>query len=135
MPALQTAMGPLNQRFGPGMVGDQELNHPDVFAEGIHLADLVQEQDYVNVGPVIAYLRDHYGLPRRRACRLVRLHRSTSYYRSIKDPRLELRCCTSTLPRGPSRAQRASTSTEPSAWRAASVSVISTRWWTTWADE
>jgi putative transposase len=41
--------------------------------------------------PVIAYLRDHYGLSRRRACRLVRLHRSTSYYRSIKDPRLELR--------------------------------------------
>ena len=40
---------------------------------------------------VLAYLREHYRLPWRRACRLVRLHRSTSYYRSIKDPRLELR--------------------------------------------
>jgi len=41
--------------------------------------------------PVVAYIRDHYGLPWRRACRLVRLHRSVFYYRSVLDPRLELR--------------------------------------------
>jgi putative transposase len=41
--------------------------------------------------PVVAYIRDHYRVPWRRACRLVRLHRSVLYYRSVKDPRLELR--------------------------------------------
>ncbi len=41
--------------------------------------------------PVVAYIRDHYGVPRRRACRLVRLHRSVFYYRSVKNPQLELR--------------------------------------------
>lgn len=41
--------------------------------------------------PVVEYIRDHYGVPQRRACRLVRLHRSVFYYRSVKNPRLELR--------------------------------------------
>jgi len=41
--------------------------------------------------PVVQYICDHYGVPRRRACRLVRLHRSAFYYRSVKDPRLDLR--------------------------------------------
>jgi putative transposase len=41
--------------------------------------------------PVVEYICDHYGLPRRRACRLVALHRSVSYYRSVKNPRLDLR--------------------------------------------
>jgi putative transposase len=41
--------------------------------------------------PVVEYIHDHYGLPRRRACRLLRLHRSVLYYRSVKNPRLELR--------------------------------------------
>jgi len=41
--------------------------------------------------PVVAYLCDHYGVPLRRACRLVRLHRSVLYYASVLNPRLELR--------------------------------------------
>ena len=41
--------------------------------------------------PVVKYILDHYGLTQRRACRLVKLHRSTFCYRSIKDPQLELR--------------------------------------------
>ena len=39
----------------------------------------------------VAYVMSHHGLSRRRACRLVKQHRSTDYYRSVKDPRTELR--------------------------------------------
>lgn len=47
--------------------------------------------------PVVEYILDPYGLTRRRACRLVKLHRSTFYYRSVKDPQLELRLRTREL--------------------------------------
>jgi len=40
---------------------------------------------------VVDYVRGHYGLPLRRACRLVQLHRSVFKYKSVLDPRLELR--------------------------------------------
>ncbi len=37
------------------------------------------------------YVVSHYGLTMRRACRLVKQPRSVQYYRSVKDPRPELR--------------------------------------------
>ena len=40
---------------------------------------------------MVRYVHDHYAMPWRRACRLVRLHRSVFYDRSVKDPRLALR--------------------------------------------
>lgn len=40
---------------------------------------------------MVDYVHDHYAVTRRRACRLVRLHRSAFYYRSVKDPKLALR--------------------------------------------
>nr|WP_155642102.1 IS3 family transposase [Burkholderia cepacia] len=40
---------------------------------------------------VVDYVVSHYGLTMRRACRLVKQPRSVQYYRSIKDPRPELR--------------------------------------------
>ncbi|MCA8350042.1 IS3 family transposase [Burkholderia cepacia] len=40
---------------------------------------------------VVDYVVSHYGLTMRRACRLVKQPRSVQYYRSIKDPRSELR--------------------------------------------
>lgn len=40
---------------------------------------------------VAQYVRDHYAVTQRRACRLVQLHRSVFYYRSRLNPRLELR--------------------------------------------
>ena len=39
----------------------------------------------------MAYMMGHHGIARRRACRLVKLARSTQYYRSVKDPQLALR--------------------------------------------
>jgi putative transposase len=39
----------------------------------------------------VAYIRGHYTASLRWACRLVRFHRSVSYYRSVKDPKLALR--------------------------------------------
>jgi putative transposase len=39
----------------------------------------------------VAYICDHYATSRRRACRLVRFHRSVSYYRSVRDPKIALR--------------------------------------------
>jgi hypothetical protein len=45
MPAMQTAMGPLNERFNARNVGNEEINPPDAFAEGIRLADLVDTVD------------------------------------------------------------------------------------------
>nr|WP_152034529.1 IS3 family transposase [Burkholderia contaminans] len=40
---------------------------------------------------VVDYVVSHYGLTMRRACRLVKQPRSVQYYRSVKDPRPELR--------------------------------------------
>jgi putative transposase len=42
-------------------------------------------------GCVVDYLTRSHGVSERRACRVVRLHRSNRYYRSIKDPRHDLR--------------------------------------------
>ena len=39
----------------------------------------------------VNYVVDHYRTSRRRACRIVNLHRSNAYYRSRKDPKLALR--------------------------------------------
>lgn len=41
--------------------------------------------------PVVEYIHDHYGVPWRRACRLMQLHRSNFYYQSVLNPRLEVR--------------------------------------------
>ncbi|NIF70274.1 IS3 family transposase [Burkholderia sp. Ap-962] len=40
---------------------------------------------------VVAYVVSHYGLTMRWACRLLKQPRSVQYYRSVKDPRPELR--------------------------------------------
>jgi len=40
---------------------------------------------------VVDYLMSSHGVSERRACRVVRLHRSNRFYRRRKDPRLELR--------------------------------------------
>jgi hypothetical protein len=47
MPALQVALGPLNERFNAANVTNHELNPPDVFVEGCQLADLVEEEEFV----------------------------------------------------------------------------------------
>jgi putative transposase len=39
----------------------------------------------------VKYIIDHYCLARRRACRIVRQHRSAEYYHSRKDPKTALR--------------------------------------------
>ncbi len=39
----------------------------------------------------VAYIVGHYATSRRRACGIVRLHRSVNYYRSVKDPKAALR--------------------------------------------
>ena len=39
----------------------------------------------------VVYFASHYGLMRRRACRLVKQTRSMQCYGSIKDPRSDLR--------------------------------------------
>jgi putative transposase len=39
----------------------------------------------------VGYLVEHHRYSKRRACRLVRQHRSNEYYRSVKDPRNDLR--------------------------------------------
>jgi putative transposase len=39
----------------------------------------------------VGYLVEHHRCSKRRACRLVRQHRSNEYYRSVKDPRNDLR--------------------------------------------
>ena len=40
---------------------------------------------------MVRYVHDHYAVTWRRACRLVRLHRSAFYYQSVKDPKQALR--------------------------------------------
>lgn len=39
----------------------------------------------------VGYLVEHHHCSKRRACRLVRQHRSSEYYQSVKDPRNDLR--------------------------------------------
>ena len=41
--------------------------------------------------PVVEYIQGHYGISQRRACRLVKLHRSACRYRSVMDPKIGLR--------------------------------------------
>jgi putative transposase len=41
--------------------------------------------------PAIEYIAEHYGVSQRRACRLLKQHRSVHYYESIKDRRPDLR--------------------------------------------
>lgn len=41
--------------------------------------------------PVVEYIHDHYGVAWRRACRLMQMPRSDFYYKSVLNPRLELR--------------------------------------------
>ena len=48
----------------------------------------------------VNYIVDHYGLARRRACRIVRQHRSVHYYRSRLNPRTEVRARLHDLARG-----------------------------------
>lgn len=57
MPALQVAMGPLNERFSAANIGNAELNPPEAFAEGVHLADLVEEQAFLPQAAVVAFLK------------------------------------------------------------------------------
>jgi len=40
---------------------------------------------------VVAYMVSHHRISQRRACRLIKQHRSTHHYRSCKDPKLALR--------------------------------------------
>lgn len=40
---------------------------------------------------VVEYVTTHYAISQRRACRIVGQHRSNQYYRSCKDPRVDLR--------------------------------------------
>lgn len=39
----------------------------------------------------VAYVMSHYCISQRRACTLIKLSRSTLYYRPVRDPRSELR--------------------------------------------
>lgn len=57
MPAMQTAMGPLNERFSAGNVGDRELNPPEVFAEGCRLADLVVKEEHVPYRAAVTFIK------------------------------------------------------------------------------
>jgi putative transposase len=41
--------------------------------------------------PVVEYIQGHYGISQRRACRIVKLHRSAFRYRSVMDPKIGLR--------------------------------------------
>jgi hypothetical protein len=41
-------MGPLNERFGPENIGNRDLNPAEAFAEGVRLADLVEDEKWVN---------------------------------------------------------------------------------------
>jgi len=39
----------------------------------------------------VDYVVNHHRISQRRACRLVQQHRSNQYYRSVKNPRHDLR--------------------------------------------
>jgi hypothetical protein len=56
MPALQVALGPLNERFNAGHVGNREINPPEVFAEGCQLSDLVESEEYIPKRAAVAFL-------------------------------------------------------------------------------
>nr|WP_085963616.1 IS3 family transposase [Burkholderia gladioli] len=90
-----------------GMQSDQVRELKQLQDENARLKKLVAElsldkailQDVASkkCGPaalrrdVVAYVVSHYGLTMRRACRLLKQPRSVQYYRSVKDPRPELR--------------------------------------------
>jgi hypothetical protein len=50
-------MGPLNERFNAANIRNADVNRADAFAEGVQLADLVEEEEFVPQRGVVAFLQ------------------------------------------------------------------------------